>query len=255
MVPRGTATTFECRTKKGVSKLALASSRRPLRDPVSFNYMLMLLRGRPFDLSITLDSAVWAAGNGDGTSPQQADDLTTPIERPSNRGERGVLRAPGQRGERGGAERDVLRPGTGVVVSPEEHLKGRTSERDLVVAAHLGADRVLGMAMAKGPLNAGHSQLVVPEEPEISLDHRRRINTISATQMKYSTCASERVDGRQRPRRPARRDLVKVISISFGHLLMVAKPSANGDIEPDDRGTCGRARAGHTPGRRVSDVP
>ncbi|KAJ7458540.1 hypothetical protein FB451DRAFT_1182728 [Mycena latifolia] len=71
---------IRCRTKKGVSKLALASSRRPLRDPVSFNYMLMYSVA-DFDLSNTLDSAVWAAGNGDGTSPQQADDLTTPIPR------------------------------------------------------------------------------------------------------------------------------------------------------------------------------
>ncbi|KAJ6605156.1 DNA breaking-rejoining enzyme [Mycena vulgaris] len=47
------------RTKKGVSKLAPASSRRPPRDPVSFNHMLVLRDH--LDLSNTLDSAIWAA--------------------------------------------------------------------------------------------------------------------------------------------------------------------------------------------------
>ncbi|KAK6969534.1 DNA breaking-rejoining enzyme [Favolaschia claudopus] len=47
------------RTRKGVSKLAPPSSRRPPRDPVSFNHMTALRRG--LDLSNTRDSAIWAA--------------------------------------------------------------------------------------------------------------------------------------------------------------------------------------------------
>ncbi|KAJ7281130.1 DNA breaking-rejoining enzyme [Mycena rebaudengoi] len=47
------------RTKKGVGKLAPPSSRRPPRDPVSFNHM-EVLRGA-LDLSNTRDAAIWAA--------------------------------------------------------------------------------------------------------------------------------------------------------------------------------------------------
>ncbi|KAJ7610653.1 DNA breaking-rejoining enzyme [Mycena polygramma] len=47
------------RTKKGVSKLAPASSRRLPRDPVTFNHMTALRES--LDLSNTQDSAIWAA--------------------------------------------------------------------------------------------------------------------------------------------------------------------------------------------------
>jgi hypothetical protein len=47
------------RTKKGVGKLVPPSSRRPPRDPVSFNHMT-ILRGA-LDLSNMRDAAIWTA--------------------------------------------------------------------------------------------------------------------------------------------------------------------------------------------------
>ncbi|KAJ7202366.1 hypothetical protein GGX14DRAFT_301487, partial [Mycena pura] len=47
------------RTKKGVSKLAPPSSRRPPRDPVSRQHMFVLRKY--LDLGNTFDAAVWAA--------------------------------------------------------------------------------------------------------------------------------------------------------------------------------------------------
>ncbi|KAJ7716208.1 DNA breaking-rejoining enzyme [Mycena metata] len=50
--------TLLSRTKKGVSKMAPSSSRRPPRDPVSHNHMTALRAS--LDLSNTRDSAIWA---------------------------------------------------------------------------------------------------------------------------------------------------------------------------------------------------
>ncbi|KAJ7613011.1 DNA breaking-rejoining enzyme [Roridomyces roridus] len=51
--------TLLSRTRKGVSKLAPESSRRPPRDPVMFDHMRTLRAG--LDLTNSRDSAIWAA--------------------------------------------------------------------------------------------------------------------------------------------------------------------------------------------------